>query len=491
MSFQRIRRVCIFILLASMPLSSAAGDQQPIVRMLGNIDVKNFGSMQLRIGDLDGDGGPDLLLAQSRYATREITCLTALTIEGKVLWQMGAPSAENGRIYSDLPVQVYDWDADGRNEALYVRQAKYLDPWDRPDAAEIKTVRERAFKYEGHATMIVLDGETGREKAALPLPAGADDCFLFADLTGRGRREDLVVKDRYWNAWGVAHDGKVLWHWAGSTGHFPAVADVDGDGRDEVFFGYTLLDHDGKVLFSKDPNGAGWDPNHLDQPADGDAYRRFLRAPIHQDANYIVRPADGQWRLLFGNSGVHCLAVDGTEIWRDAELGEAQHVVAGRFRKDSPYQIAVIDRSPRDQIKDRSRAANLYLFDAGGKRLWKQTTEKGDFVIACLAVDWFGPDALQSILVYGRDRGRPAQLLDGEGKVLADFPMAYLSDRSMTEAEKEVSYGLSDFCVLAADVWGDAREEAILFGARGLCIYTNPRALANPTLYNETLYPGM
>jgi hypothetical protein len=252
-----------------------------------------------------------------------------------------------------------------------------------------------------------------------------------------------------------------------------------------------LLDHDGQVLFSKDPNGAPWDPNHLDQPADGDAYRRFQRTPIHQDAAYLVRAVNGQWRLLFGNSGAHCMAVDGTELWRDANLGEAQHVVAGRFRKGSPYQIAIIDRSPRDQKKDPSRAANLYLFDSEGKHLWKQSTDKGDYVIACLAVDWSGPDALQSILVYGRDHGRPAQLLDGEGKVIADFPMNYLSDRSLTDSEKEVSYGLSNFMVLAADVWGDARDEVILFGARGLCIYTNPRASAIPTLYNETLYPGM
>jgi hypothetical protein len=52
------------------------------------------------------------------------------------------------------------------------------------------------------------------------LPAPADDSFLFADLTGRGRRQDLVVKDRYWNLWGISFEGQTLWHWRGSTGHF-------------------------------------------------------------------------------------------------------------------------------------------------------------------------------------------------------------------------------------------------------------------------------
>ncbi|MBL7041409.1 MAG: hypothetical protein ISR77_22425 [Pirellulaceae bacterium] len=47
------------------------------------------------------------------------------------------------------------------------------------------------------------------------------------------------------------------------------------------------------------------------------------------------------------------------------------------------------------------------------------------------------------------------------------------------------------FYAYAADVWGDSRDEAILFNARGLCIYANARPAAIPTLYNETLYPGM
>ena len=53
------------------------------------------------------EGAPDLLFVQSVYGTREITCLTATTVGGDVLWQVGKPSADNGRIYSDLPVQVH------------------------------------------------------------------------------------------------------------------------------------------------------------------------------------------------------------------------------------------------------------------------------------------------------------------------------------------------------------------------------------------------
>jgi hypothetical protein len=429
--------------------------ERPWARLLSRIDVKDFGAETVRIGDLDGDGGPDLLLVQSHYGSRQITCLTAVTIFGKVLWQTGTPSAENGRIYSDLPVQVYDWDNDGANEVLYVRQAKYAEP-----AYDGRSVRERAARYEGQATMLVLDAATGRQKGSFPLPAPADDCFVFADLTGRGRREDLVVKDRYWNMWGVAHDGRVLWHWSGSPGHFPAVADVDGDGRDEVFVGFALIDHDGKVLFSKDPKGA------------------------HQDACYLVRPADGRWRLLFGNGGIHCLAADGSELWHHP-LGEAQHVVAGQFRKDSPLQLVVVDRTPvPSHRRDANAWAILYLYDLEGKELWRRQQEKGAWAIAPLAVDWFGAGSPQAILVYGQGPGRPAELIDGRGATFARLPMEYAPDRTAEDRK-------TDFYALAADVWGDSREEVILFGSRGACLYTNPRPSAIPSQYNETLYPGM
>ena len=71
-----------------------------------------------------------------------------------------AASAANGRIYSDLPVQVYDWDGDGVNEVLYVRQAEYVGPIVFPIGEDV--IRMRAKRYAGNATMVVLDGLTGR-----------------------------------------------------------------------------------------------------------------------------------------------------------------------------------------------------------------------------------------------------------------------------------------------------------------------------------------
>jgi len=453
--------LCLGVIHTELARGQSAKAASPkTVHLVSKIDVKDFGAETIRIGDLNGDGGPDLLFVQSVRGPRTITCLTATTVSGQILWQTGTPSRQNGLIYSDLPVQIYDWDRDGRNEVLYVRQAKYVEP-----PGEGNAVRERATRYEGDATMVVLDGGTGKEESRFALPAPADDCFLFADLTGKGRREDLVVKDRYWNMWGVSHEGKVLWHWKGSTGHFPAIADIDDDGRDEVFVGFALIDHDGKVLFSKDPK------RH------------------HQDAAWICRAPDDKWRLLFGDGGAYCLGVDGREYWHRA-MGEAQHLLVGRFRTDSPLQVVVVDRTPEpSHRRDANAWAMLYLYDFDGREIWRRRQEKGAWAIATVPVNWFGPGKPQGILVYGhsvfgQSPPRPAAVYDGAGKIVDTLPMHY------SPGPDEKTY-TTDYYALAADVWGDSRDEVILFGSRGACIYANARPLELPTLYNETLYPGM
>lgn len=436
--------------------------------LVTTIDVRDFGAETLRVGDLNGDGAPDLLFVQNIYGTRAITCLTATTITGEVLWQRGTPSADNGFIYGDLPVQIHDWDGDGANEVLYVQQAHYAELYPGTGYAV-----ERALRYEGEAMLIVLDAITGVEKSRVSLPAPADDCILFADLTGSGRRQDLVVKDRYWHLWGVAHDGRVLWQWTGATGHFPAIGDVDGDGRDEVFVGFALIDHDGRVLWQHDEGGA------------------------HQDAAAMVKLADGSWRLLFGNGGAHCLAVDGTLLWHHP-LDEAQHVVPGRFRLDSELQFMVIDRG--QQRGDPHSRATLYLYDLDGRELWRREQPAGSWCADGVCLGWFGPGAPEALLVYNRglvtcewqgeemvyryEPGEGEAIYDGDGAIVDTVTMEYSTPP--TPAILHCGY-----YGLAADLWGDSRDEVILFGSRGACIHANARPLAVPTLYNETLYPGV
>lgn len=468
--------------------------------LVSAFETPDLGAVSMRIGDLNGDGAPDLLFVQTLTPvkpgtreilcnTREITCLTATTISGEVIWQYGEPSVTNGGGPGyDLPVQVYDWDNDGHNEVLFIRQAVYgeLYPGDPPE------YRGRARYYEGTATMVVLNGRTGEEKTSFPMPAPADDSIVFADLTGRGWRGDFIVKDPCENIYGVSHTGELLWHWhggtwpipghnlaqeakisiddpQGETGHFPAIADIDGDGCDEMFIGFTLIDHDGSVIWRKDAGGE------------------------HQDASYVVRMADGRWRLLFGNGGVHCLDADGTELWHNPLMfNEAQHVVAGKFRDDSEMQVAVIDRgAPRTPD---GKPAWLYLFDVEtGKEFWRREQLPGGWCAACMDIRWRGVGGLKEIVVSQRGHrdgsaGSPVAIYDGQGDIVTEIDV---SARMLAGSEHVTAPIHDNYGCCCADVWGDSREELIVYGRNGVFILANPRPLAIATLYNHTGYRGM
>ena len=305
-----------------------------------------------------------------------------------MLWQSGVPSADNGRIYGDLPVQIYDWDNDGWNDVLYVKQANYVEP-----------------PYDGNGVRERADALRGRRHADCPLrpdrkgegtlgPAGTRGRLFSVrrshrpSTTRRSGREGPLLEHV-----GRFARGQVLWQWSGSTGHFPTIADVDGDGCDEVFVGFALIDHDGTVLFSSDPQGA------------------------HQDACYIVKPIGRSVAFAVRQRGLHCL-MSTEPICGRTPMGECQHVVAGRFRTDSEMQFISIDRTPvATHRRDENAWAILYLFDLNGKVLWRQQQEKGAWAIAPLAVRWSGAEAPQDILVYGHGPGRPVVIYRGDGTV--------------------------------------------------------------------------
>jgi hypothetical protein len=282
--------VLALILPAVTHNQAAARDKTGKVHLVSKMVGKDFLSETIRIGDLNGDGAPDILFVQNLYGPRIITCLTATTLAGEILWQTGTPSKDNGRIYCDLPVQIYDWDHDGTNEVLHVRQA--------------------------------------------------------------------------------------------------------------------------------------------------------------------------------------------------------QHVVAGRFRTDSPLQVMAVDRTPvPTHRRDANAWAILYLYDLEGRELWHRQMEKGEWCIAARLIQWLGPGQPDCALVYGQSVERqgppkPACIYNGQGEVIAELPLQIAG----LPGEKDF---WSDCYGMAADVWGDAREEVILFGSRGFCVYANTQPLDKPSLNNMTLYPGL
>ncbi|GAH38320.1 unnamed protein product, partial [marine sediment metagenome] len=83
------------------------------------LDTRGFGSgRRIRLGDLTGDGRLDFLLLQiDPERPPALGCMTAMSADGEVLWQLGQPRpAPEIELSADGPAQVHDIDGDGRCE---------------------------------------------------------------------------------------------------------------------------------------------------------------------------------------------------------------------------------------------------------------------------------------------------------------------------------------------------------------------------------------
>ncbi|MCY2996088.1 MAG: silent information regulator protein Sir2, partial [Planctomycetota bacterium] len=180
----------------------------------------------------------------------------AYSLDGRFLWRhdMGR-SIEAGTWYA--PYVVYDLDGDGKAE-VYCKGGEG-DP--REPEGHVKTGPEWLYK---------LAGQTGQIVKKIPwiprLPEIGDYNYFCRNMLAiaylDGRRPHLLMQRGTYKAIVLeAYDPdlKLVWRWNShqeqekydSQGaHTIRVADVDGDGCDEIIVGSCLLDHDGKALWT-------------------------------------------------------------------------------------------------------------------------------------------------------------------------------------------------------------------------------------------------
>ncbi len=462
-------------------------------KVIRKFDTTDFGTGNLRVADLNGDCYPELLFTQNYPMNREISCLTATDLDGNILWQYGKPGVGGADNYADLPVQVYDWDGDGKNEVLFVQQAKYkiADMWcyskscrvvkEVHDQDEVRLdpdfASERAAEYDGDASLVVLDGATGAVKATYPVPAPADDCMAIGYFDGTGK-PNLVIKDRYWNVWAVNNEGKELWHVTSAQigadlGHYPGVGDIDGDGLDEVFITNTMFDSDGSVMWKIEDGPGRWD---------------------HHDSVIFFTDVE-QPRIITGSDKIRCLSATGELLW-EREGGHWQQVIAGKFSTDpkhGPYQFLGRDRAPEypnyKVAGENGHRRNIpgqvcTLFDWNGNIIWSMMDPVETFI---RRIEWTG--GADCIAKAPTDAGpgspeakmnldcRQVTITDGTGRVVDILPCA----------EGKIVDGGGMY---AADVIGDSRDELISYTGKQVIIYANDRPAYERRHYNFTLFNG-
>lgn len=394
------------------------------------------GSLVPIFGDLDGDGTRDCVIRLDN-GNREMSQdpglpvqLEAFTSYGRSLWRKDI--CRHDHCYgsaNNVPFNVWDMDGDGRDEVITRLQ-----------------IGDSVF-------VAILDGLTGRLKAKTGWPDMVTDTqksstrihLSIAYLDGK---TPAVVTQTglYENEVFTAFDNQLnrLWQYnsfgatSGSGGHKIEVADVDGDGRMEVFDGTTCLNSDGTMrwsIYRQHPDKVAIHDYLPDRPGLEVCY--IVESSIHAGV-YMVDANSGEviWKLNREDD----------PAWTHAHSGWTAD-----FWEGSPGLEIISNRQGHD---DR----HYLLFSADGKILLDP------FPAGYSPVEWDG------------DKTR--ELLSDDGKSVCNFngkqvvPVEGISPNPFKDA------GL----LMVADLYGDFRDELVLdrpteSGGREILVLASPEPI--------------
>ena len=240
------------------------------------------------VGDLDGDGEVEIILHRSsRGRDNSQSGLTgepileAYKLDGTFLWRINlGRNIREGAHYTQF--MVYDFDGDGRAEVACKTADGTIDGQGKVIGDPDADWRNRnGYILDGPEFLTIFDGRTGAALATTDYipPRGnvADwgddhgnrvDRFLACVAYLDGERPSLVMCRGYYTrtvlaAWNW-RDGELSHLWTfdsddgtpgnaayrGQGNHNLSVADVDGDGKDEIIYGACAINHDGTGLYT-------------------------------------------------------------------------------------------------------------------------------------------------------------------------------------------------------------------------------------------------
>ena len=405
--------------------------ENPQPKLWKRFETPKFGAgRNVRFGDLDGDGRIDMLIAQNIPHVKgdgfdAISCLTAVNLDGKILWQVGRPDPRNGLLTNDTPFQIHDFDGDGHNEVVLIKD----------------------FKLQ------VLDGRTGELKRWTWMPVAPrsrerlyeqvnGDSIAFVNLSGDQGRREILVKDRYEHFWVFNNRLQLLWKGDGQTGHYPFPVDTDGDGRDEIAIGYSLWDHTGRRLWSHDSD--------LRDHADGIMAGNLSGDPKAEPRVYASGSDEGF--VMFDIRG---------NILKHVRAGHTQSPSVAKYRMDVPGLQYV-------SINFWKNPGIVTLLDWEGNIL--EQSEPVHTGAPMLPVNWRG-DGQEFILLSGNIR--EGGMLDGHLRRVVMFP----------------DDGHPDLATNVLDLTGDARDEIVLWDQERVWIYTQDRPFTGARIYKPVRNP--
>jgi len=343
---------------------------------------------------------------QAGYPSPKVSQSFDLPVQGKALDMRMADFLGQGRLQCFVGIEE---DPRGITGALFDLQGQLIWETTEPFMPRYHPIQIPGAK--GHHLIgfssdeiLLLDGQTGhcltrRPFSTLPKAPGKM-AFLpdqQADLSGKGFRSDLLFTagPNDPRIWALNHELEDIWFFeAGSgMGHNSHVAvwDINGDGRDEVFAGGSLIDGAGKEI---------WRQAHL---------LGSLKKPNagHVDATqmgFFASDADMPVIHLEGSSAGHTVldARDGSLLIEHAQ-GHVQGGFAAKLVTDIPgLQIAASCRHGNYGI--------LAVYTGEGERIARF---QPDFLTDCPHyINWTGMGT--ELILVGKDPLR-AGLFDVAG----------------------------------------------------------------------------
>jgi len=376
----------------------------------------NYGGQWVVAADLNADGRVEFVACENHNVGDVHYTSTAVAhdLDGAVLWRWGDPDIGRKPWHHDVACQTHDWDGDGKPEVILATKGAIVE----------------------------LDGRTGHERRRIQISKDATDCIAFADLAGRGRPTDVLVKDRYHNIYAYAYSGKLLWHATDPggylTAHQPRPIDLDGDGRDEIAAGYAMLNADGSIRWTFKSTKVDQNRGHLD------CLRLVRRGNNPKDVRLIL--------TFCGANGIAMVDGNGTVIW-ERTGSHFESIDLGRViaERPGPQILVDIDHQPPGK-------GPLWLLDENGALLGRINT---NYARHHHLLDWTG-DGLDEI--FNADSGA---IYDGRGRritTLVALPTVDGSERS----------------ILVGDFTGDGVPDVALVTTTALSIFRNENG-AKPT----------
>lgn len=310
------------------------------------------------IGDVDGDGEYEIILKWDPTNSHDNahngftgpTYFDCYELDGTLKWRIDlGENIRSGAHYTQF--LVADFDGDGKAE-LICKTA------DGTQDGQGKVIGDRRADWRnlngrivsGPEYLSVFNGETGAEMATVDyIPprgnikdwgdgyANRSDRFLAAVAYVDGVRPSAVMARGYYTRSVLAaydwdgKDLKVKWvfdsntpgneAYAGQGNHNLRVADVDGDGCDEIIYGQMAVDNDGKGLYSTGMYHG--DAIHLLSDINDDKYYVWGCHENKKDGTTLREAATGKVILQYPSDKDigRCMAADidpnypGVELW--------------------------------------------------------------------------------------------------------------------------------------------------------------------------------